>query len=53
MKNNIIESIKAFDSKINIENVEYSNNLIDIKNMISLYQLRLVFIMIKMLHSEI
>jgi len=41
MKNNIIESIKAFDSKINIENVEYSNNLIDIKNMISLYQLRL------------
>lgn len=41
MKDNIIKSIKDFDSAINIDNLEYSNNLINIKDLISLYQLRL------------
>jgi hypothetical protein len=41
MKDNIIKSITAFDSAINIDNLEYSNNLINIKDLISLYKLRL------------
>ncbi|MDQ1098574.1 MULTISPECIES: hypothetical protein [Chryseobacterium] len=41
MKDNIIKSIKDFDSTINIDNLEYSNNLINIKDLISLYKLRL------------
>ncbi|WBV56553.1 hypothetical protein PFY10_20420 [Chryseobacterium daecheongense] len=41
MKENIINSIMAFDPAMNIENLEYSNNLINIKDLISLYKLRL------------
>jgi len=41
MKNNIIKSIQAFDSGINLDNIEYSNNVIKVKELISLYNLRL------------
>lgn len=39
--NNIIKSIQDYNSKINTENVEYSNNIIQVKDLISLYNLRL------------
>jgi|GEM_PF-4031839 len=41
MKNNIIKSIQAFDSGINLDNIEYSNNIIQVTELISLYNLRL------------
>lgn len=41
MIKNIIKSINLFDSKINVENIEFSNNIVNTGDLISLYNLRL------------
>jgi pullulanase/glycogen debranching enzyme len=41
MIENIRSIINNYDSKINVQNIEFSNNVIDIEDLLSLYDLRL------------